>query len=79
MLIALALAIGCGHSRVTGEAARTSALEILVSADPETIDPRFVTDAVGMRISRLVHGGLFRVDPDTLAPLPYVAESYRWE
>lgn len=57
----------------------SSALEILVSADAETLDPRFVTDAVGMRISRLIHAGLFRLDPDTLAPKPYVAESYAWE
>lgn len=47
--------------------------------DAETLDPRFVVDAVGMRISRLVHAGLFRLDPDTLEPVPYLAASYRFE
>jgi peptide/nickel transport system substrate-binding protein len=53
-------------------------LEIVVSNDAETLDPRFVTDAVGMRISRLVHAGIARLDPDTLAPVPYLAKSWRW-
>ena len=43
--------------------------------DAETLDPRYVTDAVGMRISRLIHAGLVRLDPDTLEPVPYVARS----
>jgi len=54
------------------------ALEVIVSQDAESIDPRFVTDAVGMRVSRLVHAGLFRLDSDTLAPIPYLAASYRF-
>ena len=32
-----------------------------------------------MRVSRLVHAGLFRLDPDTLEPVPYLAASYRFE
>ncbi len=31
-----------------------------------------------MRVSRLVHAGLFRLDPDTLEPIPYLAASYRF-
>jgi len=53
-------------------------LEVLVASDPETLDPRYVTDAVGMRTTRLVHAGLVRLDPDTLAPLPYLARGWRW-
>jgi peptide/nickel transport system substrate-binding protein len=51
---------------------------MLVASDPETLDPRYVVDSVGMRTTRLVHAGLVRLAPDTLAPEPYVASSWRW-
>ena len=51
---------------------------MLVASDPETLDPRYVVDAVGMRATRLVHAGLVRLDPDTLAPRPYLARGWRW-
>jgi peptide/nickel transport system substrate-binding protein len=53
-------------------------LEMLVATDAETLDPRYVTDAVGMRATRLIHAGLVRLDPDTLLPVPYVARSWQW-
>ncbi len=62
------------HGRANGDA-----LEVVVAQDAETIDPRFVVDAVGMRVSRLVHAGLFRLDADSLEPVPYLAASYRFE
>jgi peptide/nickel transport system substrate-binding protein len=51
---------------------------MLVANDAETLDPRYVTDSVGMRATRLVHAGLVRLDPDTLLPEPYLARSWRW-
>jgi peptide/nickel transport system substrate-binding protein len=54
-------------------------LEIVVGTDPETLDPRHTTDAMGLRVSRLVHAGLFRLDSDTLEPVHYVAAAHRWE
>jgi len=51
---------------------------MLVANDPETLDPRYAVDAVGLRTTRLVHAGLVRLDPDTLAPVPYVARSWHW-
>ena len=51
---------------------------MLVTNDAETLDPRYVTDAVGMRTSRLVHAGLTRID-DALRPIPYLAASLDWE
>lgn len=51
---------------------------MLVSSDPETLDPRYSTDPVGLRATRLVHAGLVRLDPDTLEPRPYAARSWRW-
>jgi peptide/nickel transport system substrate-binding protein len=74
-LVAAALATGC--SRATPPAAERP-IEVLVSSDPETLDPRHVTDAVGMRVTRLVHAGLVRLDPDTLEPKPYLAKDWRW-
>jgi len=66
--------LGCTpHDRRPGDA-----IEVVVSQDADTIDPRFVVDAIGMRVSRLVHAGLFRLDPDTLEPVPYLAEAYRF-
>ncbi|MGH7294378.1 MAG: ABC transporter substrate-binding protein, partial [Polyangiaceae bacterium] len=51
---------------------------MLVAEDPETLDPRYATDPVGLRATRLVHAGLVRLDPDTLEPRPYLARSWRW-
>lgn len=53
-------------------------LEIVVPTDVETLDPRFATDAVSVRTTRLVHGGLVRLDEDDLTPRPYVAERWAW-
>ncbi|MCS6902579.1 MAG: ABC transporter substrate-binding protein, partial [Polyangiaceae bacterium] len=53
--------------------------EVLVPAAPATLDPRFTTDAIGMRVSRLIHAGLVRLDDDSLEPLPYLAERWTWE
>jgi peptide/nickel transport system substrate-binding protein len=75
-----ALALGCGRTG-DGRDRPTEGdrpLEILVANDPETLDPRYVTDAVGLRTTRLVHAGLVRLDPDTLAPRPHLARGWRW-
>jgi peptide/nickel transport system substrate-binding protein len=52
--------------------------EIVVATDAETLDPRYAGDAVAMRASRLIHAGLVRLDPSTLAPLPYLASGWHW-
>ncbi len=74
-LVAALLAAACGRP---DPPAAERPIEVLVSSDPETLDPRHVTDAVGMRVTRLVHAGLIRLDPDTLAPEPYLAKGWRW-
>jgi peptide/nickel transport system substrate-binding protein len=53
-------------------------IEMIVASDPETLDPRYATDAVGLRATRLVHAGLTRMDPNTLEPIPYAARGWRW-
>lgn len=70
-----ALATGC-MSRARQDGARP--IEVIVASDPETLDPRYTTDAVGLRTTRLVHAGLTRMDPDTLEPMPYAARGWRW-
>ncbi len=77
-LAVFAFAVGsaaCGAHRAP-DAARP--IEMLVANDPETLDPRYATDAVGLRATRLVHAGLVRLDPETLEPRPYVATGWRW-
>ena len=68
-MTALAL-VSCGGTPADSH----RAIEVLVSTPPQTLDPRFVTDAVGMRITRLVHAGLVHLDAATLAPLPSAAK-----
>jgi peptide/nickel transport system substrate-binding protein len=53
-------------------------IEVIVANDPETLDPRYVTDAVGLRTTRLLHAGLTRMDPGTLTPIPYAARGWHW-
>lgn len=74
--LALATAVGCSGGPRRDATDRP--LEVLVATDAETLDPRHVGDAVGMRVSRLVHAGLVRLDPDTLTPTPYLAKGWEW-
>ena len=73
---ALTVVLGCtaGATRATEE----RPLELVVNVSPDTLDPRYVTDTVGVRASRLIHAGLVRLDPDRLEPVPYVARSWSW-
>jgi peptide/nickel transport system substrate-binding protein len=71
----LLLSGGCAPRAASGD---SRPLEMMIANDPETLDPRYATDAVGLRATRLVHAGLVRLDPDTLAPRAYLAQSWRW-
>jgi len=66
---------GCTHNPSTTD----RPLEVLVSQPPETLDPRYATDAVGLRATRLLHAGLFGIHAESLAPVPLLAETYRFE
>lgn len=68
------LASGCSSSGRGGE----RAIEMLVANDAETLDPRYATDSVALRTTRLLHAGLVRLDPRTLEPEPYLARSWQW-
>lgn len=73
--LALVLLAGCGRTQGTAE---ERPIEVLVPNDAETLDPRHATDAVALRATRLLHAGLVRLDPTSLAPVPYLARSWRW-
>lgn len=47
-----------------------------MAQDADSLDPRFTVDTVGLRVTRLVHAGLFRLDEKDLHPIPYAARSY---
>ncbi len=73
-VLIVATALGC-----TGRhSAHHSDLEISVVSESTTLDPRYATRALDVKLSRLVHGSLVRLDPNTLEPLPYFAESLRY-
>lgn len=78
MVTSLLALAGCTDATRTG-ARGERPIELLVPTDAETLDPRYATDAVAMRVTRLVHAGLFALDPDTLAPRPLLAKSYAFE
>src|SRR5690606_3472558 len=72
-LLALApLVTGCTRA-AAGEA--RDAVSVLVSGDPQNLDPRFVWDAWGLRVSRLIFASLFTIDPVRLEAVPELAES----
>jgi peptide/nickel transport system substrate-binding protein len=74
LAFAIVLSACSGPKKAEGE----RPIEMLVPTDAETLDPRHATDAVALRVSRLLHAGLVRLDADTLAPRPYLARSWVW-
>ena len=64
------LALACGGSPASPD----DATVVLLSSEPIEIDPRFVLDAQGLRVSRLLFSGLVGIDPATLDVVPVLAE-----
>lgn len=46
---------------------------MLLPTEPLEVDPRFVFDAQGLRLSRLLFSGLVAIDPNTLEVVPMLA------
>lgn len=67
----MVLTLGCSGA---GERNEAGALEVLLPSAPIEIDPRFVLDAQGLRVSRLIFSGLVAIDPYSLEVLPELAE-----
>ncbi|HEY6560858.1 MAG TPA: ABC transporter substrate-binding protein [Polyangiaceae bacterium] len=51
-------------------------IEIVVSTETATLDPRYSTRSLDIKITRLVHAGLVGLDADTLSPIPLVASRF---
>ncbi|HEX2678428.1 MAG TPA: ABC transporter substrate-binding protein, partial [Polyangiales bacterium] len=49
-------------------------LVVLLPRDVQELDPRFVSDAYGLKISRLLFASLVTIDPATLEVMPDLAE-----
>ena len=50
-------------------------LRVVLPREVAELDPRFVTDPYGLKISRLLFASLVTIDPDTLEVIPDLAES----
>ena len=60
------------------EAEDPTRLIVAIGAEPNTLDPRFATDAYGMRISALLFNSLVRIDSD-LKVVGDAAESWNYQ
>ncbi len=76
LFLALAALLGGCQRAQPGGSARP--LEILAPTEVATLDPRFSTRALDIKVTRLVHAGLIGLDPKTLAPIPLVAASWHF-
>jgi peptide/nickel transport system substrate-binding protein len=75
---ALGFALFCAACGGSKKEEKERPIEMLVAQDAESLDPRFTLDTVGLRVSRLVHAGLFRLDEGDLHPVAYVAKSFHF-
>lgn len=71
-LAAFSLLSGCRAAEAPP--AEPGALRLVLPTEPLELDPRFVGDAWGLRLSRLVFASLVTIDPETLAVTPDLAE-----
>jgi len=78
LLLVLALGVMLASCRPAPENGPGRALEILAPTEVATLDPRFSTRALDIKITRLVHAGLVGLDPTTMAPIPLVAASWHF-
>jgi peptide/nickel transport system substrate-binding protein len=53
-------------------------VELLVATETATLDPRYSTRALDVKLTRLVHAGLVGLDQDTLEPVPLVARGLHY-
>ena len=58
---------------------RDDALVVILPREPDQLDPRFVGESQGLRLTRLMHASLVRMDPISLLPVPDAAESVEQE
>jgi peptide/nickel transport system substrate-binding protein len=69
------LPIACSPAPSSGE----RPIEVVVPTEVQTLDPRFSTRSLDVKVTRLAHAGLFGLDPDSLEPVPLAAEHAEWK
>ncbi len=72
-MLLLAIGVGCNQPAQRDQ----DALVVMLPRDAEQLDPRFVGDPYGLRVSRLIFASLLTIDPRTLEVIPDLAESVR--
>jgi peptide/nickel transport system substrate-binding protein len=73
--VVLSLLVLCAACTPRAAHQSDDALVVILPRDAEQLDPRFVADPYGLRVSRLLFASLVTVDPRTLEVLPDLAES----
>ena len=71
LLWLLVIGLGCTSAKDRDP----DALVIMMPRDAEQLDPRFVGDPYGLRVSRLIFASLVTIDPRTLEVIPDLARS----
>ncbi|MEY4577778.1 MAG: glutathione-binding protein gsiB [Pseudomonadota bacterium] len=77
LLLTLVVASALCACDRNASAQRPAGLAVLLPRDAQQLDPRFVGDAYGHKLSRLIFASLMRIDPQTLEPVPDLARSVR--
>lgn len=70
MLLVMVWAAAC-----TSEPREDDAIVVLLPRDVQELDPRLTGDAYGHKVSRLLFASLVTIDPQTLMPVPDLAQS----
>jgi peptide/nickel transport system substrate-binding protein len=80
LLLLLCGLAGCGQrTDASSEGIADDTFVVLVDRDVEQLDPRFVSDPNGLRVSRLIFASLVTIDPQTLEPIMDLAEGIELE
>jgi peptide/nickel transport system substrate-binding protein len=79
--LCLCLVLSLLSSCAAGEkdALRADERIVIVPREIEELDPRFVGDAYGLKLSRMLYASLVTIDPRTLSPRPDLAEDVSME
>jgi ABC-type transport system substrate-binding protein len=80
LLLLLCGLAGCGQrTDASSEGIADDTFVVLVDRDVEQLDPRFVSDPNGLRVSRLIFASLVTIDPQALEPIMDLAEGIELE
>ncbi|MFO7726336.1 MAG: peptide ABC transporter substrate-binding protein, partial [Oceanipulchritudo sp.] len=76
LLAASLVAVGCARERPAEAAAREGVLLLGNGPEPEALDPHVTTGTAALSIQTALYEGLVAPHPETLEPVPAVAESW---